>query len=116
MTKYNRRGVIVPEDSITSILLQNALRAVDSMYFDYLNKDCCKTEADAAYLLATWLFDQGFMDSEDNEMLRQRLKKYCSPSLYLLALEYFIDGFPPQISHVTVGFQPKASRRMEIPK
>jgi hypothetical protein len=86
-----------PRATAYALALRDTLYAIDSKYFDYKDEEGCRaagTEADAAYHLATWLFDQGFMLSEaaDSERLRKRLKKYCSPSLYILALEYFIDG------------------------
>lgn len=74
--------------------LQDVLVAIDSKYFDCCD-DCQTTDTeDAAYRIATWLFDKGFMERryDNNAPLRKHLKKVCPPSLYLLALEYFIDG------------------------
>jgi hypothetical protein len=63
------------------------LLRVDSKYFDY-EADEKLTLNDAAYSLATWIFDH----NDDKETARKRIKKFCSPELYLLALEKYLDG------------------------
>ncbi len=65
------------------------LKDIDKRYFDDESYKQYSLR-DAAYHLATWLFDKGY--DGDDEALRRRLKKRCPPVLYLLTLEHFIDG------------------------
>jgi hypothetical protein len=71
------------------------LQRIDAEYFAYLTDEpeTVATMQAAAYDLATWLYAQGFMtDFDSNAVLRKRIMHHCPLNLYLLTLEYFLDG------------------------
>jgi alpha-amylase/alpha-mannosidase (GH57 family) len=62
------------------------LAAFDPRYFKNLKEEI--TWEDAAYHLATWLFDH----NDDMEEARKQLKKGVSVDLYVQAMEKYLDG------------------------